>query len=266
MKHTVEEVQQYWNSHLNLTQFISLEKADIGSDRFFQLLETSLGRFGYKEALLRNFAKGFSGKKLLEVGCGLGLELARLGKLGFDVTGIDLAPTAVKLCNEHLQRKNLRGKALVENAEQMNFQSETFDAVYSSGVLQHTPHVNKAIDEIWRVLKPGGKALIILYHRYSWFYLLYRLSGINIEFESSDAPIINTYTKKELRSLFRKFDDVNIECEYYYPMPTRRKGMLAVLFNRGFVPLASLLPRGVMQKFGWHLILTFKKAHLTDLG
>lgn len=256
---TIEDVQEYWDTHLNLTQFITRNDVDIGSDEFYRLLGQALDRYEYKQTLLREFAKARSGSKLLEVGCGLGVELAQLGKLGFLVTGIDLSPQAIGVANTYLNTLGVRGEALVENAEDLSFDDETFDAVYSCGVLQHTPNIERAISEIWRVLKPGGDILIILYHRFSWFYLLQRLSGTNIEFESEEAPIINTYTRTELRTLFAQFRDIEIQCEYYYPRRTKRRGVLPFLYNYAFVPATRWVPRSVARRFGWHLVLKARK-------
>ncbi|MGH6689963.1 MAG: class I SAM-dependent methyltransferase, partial [Gammaproteobacteria bacterium] len=160
---------------------------------------------------------------------------------------------------EYLKAQHVAGDALVQNAEQMGFPDETFDAVYSCGVLQHTPSIERAVHESWRVLKPGGKILIILYHRHSWFYLLHRVSAVNIEFAAAEAPIVNAYTRAELRVLFARFRDVQIRCEHYYPVTTTRSGALAVLYNRVFAPLARAIPQSILQGYGWHLVLTARK-------
>lgn len=256
---SLEEVRRYWDSHLNLTQFLDVDEVAVGSDEFYVRLGETLTRYEYKGRVLREFARGSAGEKLLEIGCGLGTELAELGRLGFDVTGIDLAPSAVRVCDEHLARNGIAGEARAMNAESLDFPDRTFDAVYSSGVLQHTPDIDRAIAEIRRVLKPGGRILIILYHRHSWFYLLHRLSGANVEFDSDDAPIVNSYTKNELRQLFASFRDLAIESEYYRPLPTRRHGVLPLVYNRVFVPAARMVPRAAIQRFGWHLVLSARK-------
>ena len=256
---SLAEVREYWDSHLNLTQFLNADEVAVGSDKFHDRLRETLDRYAYKRRQLEDYARASEGKELHEIGCGLGVELAELGRLGFDVTGIDLAPGAVRQCGEYLEREGVAGKALVGNAEKLDFPEHRFDAVYSSGVLQHTPDIDRAIGEIWRVLRPGGKILIILYHRHSWFYLLHRLSGVSVEFDSDDAPIVNSYTKAELRSLFSQFRDLRIEVEYWRPLPTMRPGVIPLVYNRVFVPAARLVPRAAIQRFGWHLVLTARK-------
>jgi len=256
MEHAIDEVRDYWNSHLNCTQFITDRNLTIGSDEFYKILENHISNHhSYKVKLLGDFATACRGKKLLEVGCGLGVELGRLGKLGMDVTGIDLSPNAVEIAGNYLERLGVSGKTVVQNVEHMDFADECFDAIYSSGVIQHTPDIKKAISEMTRVLRPGGKLLVILYHRHSWFYLLHKLTGINIEFNDKDAPIINTYTRSELKSLFGSLRNVNINCEYYYPRRTRRRGSLAFFFNYMFVPSMRIIPAFIMKNFGWHLVL-----------
>jgi ubiquinone/menaquinone biosynthesis C-methylase UbiE len=258
MSHSIEDVRQYWDSHLNLTQFLD-SNIEVGSDEFYRLLESTLDRYEYKRSLLENFAQRKNGQKLLEIGSGLGLELGLLGQLGFDVTGIDLAPTAVDVCNDYLKSRGVHGRAMVQNAEQLELSDSYFDVVYTSGVIQHTPNIDRAIAEIWRVLKPGGEILVILYHRRSWFYMLHKLGGYNIEFASDDAPIINAYTRKDLKNLFTRFSNIQIDCEYYYPERTNRSGVLASLYNGLFVPGMKILPEALVRNFGWHLVLRASK-------
>jgi ubiquinone/menaquinone biosynthesis C-methylase UbiE len=254
---SIAQVREYWNSHLNLTQFLDSKDIDADSENFYNAVERHIrGRHAYKEKLLRDFSTGCQGLKLLEVGCGLGIELASLGKLGFDVTGIDLAPAAVKLAGDHLRRLNINGRTLVQNVEHMEFPDESFDAVYSSGVLHHTPDIQRAIAEILRVLKPGGEILVILYHRRSWFYLLHKLTRINIEFGDEDAPIINAYTKKQVKSLFHGLRIARVDVEYYYPMPTTKRGFLPFLFNHLFITGSRIMPAVIMKPLGWHLLVT----------
>lgn len=262
LREDLKDVEQYWNRHLNCTQFLARSGTDdfeIGSEEFFSELEQTFRRFPYKDRLFRNLLRVSSGRRVLEVGCGLGIELGKLSRLGFEVTGVDLAPRAVDIANQYLESRKLDGKVEVGNAEALKYSDESFDAVYSSGVLHHTPDISKAIGEIWRVLKPGGRVLIVLYHRRSWFYLLYRLSDTHIEFEDKDAPIINAYSETELKSLFTAFRNVSIEFEYYRPNRTDRRGIMAGCYNNVFVPLMHVAPKLLVQRFGWHAVVTAAK-------
>lgn len=110
------------------------------------------------------------GKKILEIGCGNGADGVLLARAGANYTGVDLTPAAVEASRKHFAVLNLLGIFQVENAEHLSFPEASFDWVYSYGVLHHTPHPEKTFAEIFRVLRPGGKAFLMLYHKNSFNY------------------------------------------------------------------------------------------------
>lgn len=249
-------VQQYWDSHPLGTQFLDGPSPGSVASLDFRRLDRAMDRWEYKPRLRERIAAGFPGGALLEVGCGLGTELVEFARRGMVVTGIDLAPTVVEIAGRHLRAYDLPGQALRGNAEALSFRDASFDVVYSSGVLQHVPDIGKAVDEIHRVLRAGGLAVCIVYHRYSWFNVLRRVAGAHVEFEDADPPIIHTYSRRSVRRLFGKFRRVSVSTEYHSPSPTPRRGVLAGLYNQGFVPLMMRMPRPLIQRFGWHLVVS----------
>ena len=106
------------------------------------------------------------------------------------------------MARQHLKVYDLEGEAFQGNAEQLEFSDASFDVAYSCGVLQHTPHIQRAVDEIHRVISSRGMAVVVVYYRYSWFNLVSKLGRANVEFEDQDPPIINKYSKGELRKIF----------------------------------------------------------------
>jgi ubiquinone/menaquinone biosynthesis C-methylase UbiE len=254
----LNEVIDYWNTHLNSTQFLDDENYSEGSPEFFARIETAFQRFPYKKELF-DWIADLPGRKLLEIGCGLGNDLCQLARRGLDVTGIDIAPRAVHLARQHLASHGLSGDVSFGNCECLDYADDSFDIVYSSGVIQHTPDIEASIDEILRVLRPSGTLIIILYHRHSWFRLLSKLTGTNIEFADAEAPIIRTFSRSELRRLFGNAADVRITMEHYRPSPTVRRGVLSALFNRVFVPCYGSMPARLIRPFGWHAVVTGKK-------
>ena len=113
-----------------------------------------------------------SGKSLLEIGCGNGADGVMFASHGAQYTGVDLTQTAVDATREHFQVLGLEGRFQTEDAERLSFPDASFDVVYSLGVLHHTPNTRRAIEEVYRVLKPNGKAIIMLYHKTSFNYYL----------------------------------------------------------------------------------------------
>src|SRR6266699_3450587 len=110
------------------------------------------------------------GLKVLEIGCGLGTDGAQFAEAGADYTGVDLTEAAVELARRRFELFSLPGKFQTADAENLAFADDSFDLVYSHGVLHHTPETEKAIQEIHRVLRPGGRAVVMLYHRGSYNY------------------------------------------------------------------------------------------------
>jgi len=118
--------------------------------------------------------------------------------------------------------------------------------------LQYTAVAARMLDEIRRVLKPEGRAILMVYNRYSWLKLLSRLSGVKLEHE--DAPVLNTYSIREFRHMLQGFTRVQIIPERF-PVRTRlHQGMKARVFNALFVSTFNLIPRAVVRPLGWHLM------------
>lgn len=170
------------------------------------------------------------GLDVLDVGCGQGIDLARFAQAGAHVTGIDLTPRHVELARAHLAALNLDGEVVNGDAEQLPFPDASFDRVTSNGVLHHTPDLPAALREIRRVLRPGGDARLIVYHRDSLHYWLSqrllegRVAGRgalrNVERSSVDAhPLVRVYSRRQFRSAIRDagFRSVRITIRHFQP-------------------------------------------------
>lgn len=156
-------VREYWNARPCGTQFTSLEP---GTKEFFDEVE----RFRYRAQPFMDRVAGFRryrGKDLLEIGCGLGTDLLQFARGGARVTGVDLTENSVDLVRRRFALERLPVNALMADAENLPFPDGTFDVVYSFGVLHHTPDTQSAVEQIHRVLKPRGTAIVMLYHRHS---------------------------------------------------------------------------------------------------
>jgi ubiquinone/menaquinone biosynthesis C-methylase UbiE len=130
--------------------------AEEGSARFFDLIDTD--RYQRYAPWLPEIARfeRFAGQDLLEIGCGLGTDLACFARAGARVTGIDLVPRHLALTRQRFQLLGLDARLELADAERLPYPDASFDAIYSFGVLHHTPEIGSAIAEMWRVLRPGG--------------------------------------------------------------------------------------------------------------
>lgn len=161
-----ERVRAFWQEHPCGTKFAD---APEGSRRFFELVEQHRYQKEWHIPAAADFQSS-NGLRVLEIGCGLGTDGAQFAEAGADYTGVDLTEAAVELARKRFELFGLPGKFRTADAEQLDFPDETFDVVFSHGVLHHTPDINSAVREIHRVLQPGGKAKVMLYHRDSYNY------------------------------------------------------------------------------------------------
>jgi SAM-dependent methyltransferase len=247
-ENTLDAIRGYWNKHIH---DLEIAQHPMGTKGFFEELEVY--RFGKLEYLPRvvDFA-AYDGKQLLEVGCGIGIDLVRFAKHGAFVTGVDLAEVAVGLARKNLELHSISADIRTMDGEHLQLPDQSFDIVYAHGVLQYTNDPAAMIREIHRVLKPRGEAILMVYNRYSWLNLLSRLFGVKLEHE--DAPVLRKYSIRDFRTMLSVFSRVEIIPERF-PVRTRlHSGLKARLYNTFFVDAFNLIPRGVVRPFGWHLM------------
>lgn len=176
------------------------------------------------EPYIPEFAKFQTGalRDVLEIGVGMGADHAQWAKSGpRTLVGIDLTPRAVDHTQQRLRQFGLKSDLRVGDAENLEFDEESFDIVYSWGVLHHSPQTPKAINEVWRVLRPGGTARIMIYHRYSIVgYLLWLRYGLmagqpfrsleDIYHHHLESPGTKTYSLRQAEEMFARFATVNV--------------------------------------------------------
>jgi ubiquinone/menaquinone biosynthesis C-methylase UbiE len=160
------QVHDFWEANPCGAKFAQIE---IGSAEFFAQVEQHRYKTEWHIPEVINFER-WRGRDVLEVGCGLGTEAVRFARAGARYTGVDLTERSIQLVSRRFEQEGLCAALRVADAEALPFDDESFDAVYSHGVLHHTPDTQKAIDEVYRVLRPGGTAMVMLYHKHSYNY------------------------------------------------------------------------------------------------
>jgi ubiquinone/menaquinone biosynthesis C-methylase UbiE len=167
-KPVISEVRSFWNTEACGTHFV--EDA-VDEKDFFEKFRAYRYRTEWHIPLLVPFAES-KGKLVLEIGTGNGAEGVMFASHGAQYTGVDLTEAALEATRKHFAVMELTGRFQTENAEHLSFANESFDWVFSHGVLHHTPNTQTAINEVYRVLKPGGRAIIMLYHKHSFNYYI----------------------------------------------------------------------------------------------
>ena len=241
---------------------------EFGTREYFDAIEDHRYR---GEAPWMKDAIGFdrcAGKRLIEVGFGTGTDLLQFARGGAIVTGVDLTPRSIEIARRRFETFGLPGEFMIGDGESLSFPDATFDVAYSFGVLHHTPNTYGAIREIHRILKPGAKAIVMLYHRQSLYYWgsiilkhgllggeLFRTSPAEImsrhaEYsETGGRPLVKAYTRAEARELFKDFSSCRVEVNQLKRQELR--------------PFGGLIPEGIFQwlarQFGWNLLITATK-------
>ena len=244
--------------------------ADPGTREFYRSVEAHRYAQEFHIPEVAEFAQ-HRNERVLEIGGGLGTDGRQFARHGARYVDADLSRNSLTLAREGFRLERLPGAFLEADAENMPFQSASFDLVYSHGVLHHTPDTDRAIGEVLRLLKPGGKAIIMLYARESLGYVAAHVLGrarlttlrrrmgrvafnefvglpaehhgwlptqiaVNNSTDGLGNPLSRFYTAGELRTMFRQFSSVTLE-KHYFP---RHK--LPVIGPR--------LPRGVAAWLG----------------
>ena len=245
---TIEQVRAYWNTHIH---DLDVSTQPPGSRGFFADLDQY--HFEKLHHLLRlvDF-DGYRGRSVLDVGCGAGVDLARFARGGADVTGVDVAQSAVDLARTNFEQQGIRGRFEVASGEALPFADGTFDLVFAHGVVQYTADPQRLVDECRRVLKPGGQAVFQVYNRVSWLNALSKLMKVGLEHE--DAPVLLKFSIGEFRRLLRGFREVKIVPERFPVRSRLHGGWKGAVYNGVFVGTFNVLPRPLVRRFGWHLL------------
>jgi SAM-dependent methyltransferase len=250
----LEQVKKFWEKSPLSTEVINAEP---GTPAFFREYD----RLREVNETL-DFAKNlheydqFAGKRVLEVGCGNAYTLGKYAEHGAEVYGLDITEASIKISRQRFEYRGLNGNFRVGNAEDLPYETDYFDCICSMGVLHHVPDTEKAVSEIYRCLKPGGRLIVMFYHRNS---LLYRvampvrslLTGKSLqqlinEVDGVGNPKGEVYSKRELRGLLWNFRDIEMFA-----------GLLQPSMLRSLLPSSIVEPLG--KKWGWFLYAKGRK-------
>jgi SAM-dependent methyltransferase len=159
---------EFWNGYQPGFRFTDQE---VGSPEFFSEVEAH--RYNL-EPHIREFAQfeRWRGKDVLEAGCGIATDGLQFARAGARYTGLDQSAVGLGLARRRFEREGQEGRFVPGSVAELPFEDQSFDLVYSFGVIHHTPHTEAAIREFHRVLRPGGTARVMLYHRDSFNYFV----------------------------------------------------------------------------------------------
>jgi len=228
------DIQAFWGDlYQQLYGDFEKRMSDISPEEFDHLLDEFVPMLRHMEHLPATEIdlKSISGKKILEVGCGAGAHSALFKRHGASAIALDITVSRIISAQRKLGLvKQGHGCAMQGDAEKLPFADASFDIVYSFGVLHHTVDTQKAIDELHRVLRPGGQMAVMLYAKSSYFYYFNQLLVQGIirgnysrnerwlgkvtegKPKHSDVynPITRVYTRRQMLDLFKQFHSLKL--------------------------------------------------------
>ncbi|MBF0122199.1 MAG: class I SAM-dependent methyltransferase [Candidatus Omnitrophica bacterium] len=246
MDKTIEDVRTFWNEN---PLFVGEIEEPVGSRAWFEKLDDIRMKDVFCENLSDWIVPGIQNMRMLDIGCGPGFWQRTLSARAKQYSGIDISPKSIELACRSQEIFGLQGKLAVGNAEGLSFPDETFDYVLSEGVIHHTPDTARCVQEIHRVLKPGGMAHVSVYYKnfllrsgilFRAVLFLMRIFRISLKgrgreemckvssleefvrmYDGRDNPIGKAYTREELKRMFGKFSRLQYVV-YYVPMRAAR--------------------------------------------
>jgi ubiquinone/menaquinone biosynthesis C-methylase UbiE len=253
---TIDDVQRFWD-HRPCN--ISHSREPIGTKEYFDQVEA---RKYMVEPHIPGFADfpRWKGKKVLEVGCGIGTDAVNFARAGADYTGVELSEASLALTRKRFEIFRLSGNFICCNAEQLSahLPAQTYDLVYSFGVIHHTPNQRAVVAEIRKMVKPDGTFRCMLYAKNSWKDTMIEAAFDQPEAQSG-CPIATTYTHEMLQELVDGlFQLEDVRQAHIFPYVVEKY----IRYEYELLPWFKAMPRKMFEalerRFGWHILITAK--------
>jgi ubiquinone/menaquinone biosynthesis C-methylase UbiE len=261
-------VRRYWDARpCNIRH----SPREVGTREYFEEVEI---RKYFVEPHIPRFAEfeRWNGKKVLEIGCGIGTDTIRFARAGARVTAVDLSEESLGWARKRAAVFGMQDRITFyrANAEQLSevVPVDTYDLVYSFGVIHHTPHPENVIAQIRRYMGPASLFKMMVYHRYSYkvlwillaqgkgaFWKLDELIARHSEAQTG-CPVTYSYSRKTVRKLLDGFAVQSAEIEHIFPysIPEYKRYEYRRVWMFRWMP--GSLFRFLEKHWGWHLCVT----------
>jgi 2-polyprenyl-3-methyl-5-hydroxy-6-metoxy-1,4-benzoquinol methylase len=270
----IEQVRDYWNRRpCNIRH----STKPLGSREYFDEVEA-------RKYLVEPHIPGFAdfprwaGKKVLEVGCGIGTDTVMFARHGAQVTSVDLSEKSLEIARQRVQLYGFADRVRFYHGSAETLSAlvpvEPYDLIYSFGVIHHTPHPDRVLHELRQYAAPGTTVKIMVYHRHSWKVLWILLTSGKGRFwhledvvaQHSEAetgcPVTYTYTRRGAAQWLERcgFRAREISVEHIFPYRIADYVQYRYVREWYFRWMPAAMFHGLEKRFGWHLCLTAEPA------
>jgi SAM-dependent methyltransferase len=217
----------------------------------------------------------WAGKRVLEIGCGIGTDTIRFARAGARITAVDLSDESLALARRRASVYGLDHLISFYRADAERLSEsvpvESYDLVYSFGVLHHTPHPPQAIREIHKYMRPGSTLKIMVYHRWSWKVLwilarfgkgaFWRLDDLIARYSEAQTgcPVTYSYSRRTVRDLLEGYSIEEIAVDHIFPYRIADYKQYRYRKAWPFCWMPDGWFRALEKRCGWHLCVTARK-------
>ena len=270
---SVERVKEYWDRRpCNIRH----SPRPVGTREYFEEVEA---RKYFVEPHIPRFAEfeKWRGKKVLEIGCGIGTDTMNFARSGATVTAVDLSEKSLEVAQRRAEVLGLQDRLRFYQGSAEELRSmvpvEAFDLIYSFGVIHHTPHPERVMEELAHYTQPGTTLKIMVYYRYAWkvfsvvlkegqgrFWRAAEIVARNSEAQTG-CPVTYTYSRRTARELVERggFCATKMEVEHIFPYVVSEYTQYRYVKALPFRWLPTLAMRQLEKWLGWHLCVTAVK-------
>jgi SAM-dependent methyltransferase len=271
LRGSIQDVYKYWNDRPCNVRHSTKSQDTV---EFFD--EVAAKKYKVEDHKLEFLAlEKWSGKRVLELGCGLGTDAISFAKAGAHVTCVDLTDSGIELCRKNFHLHGLSGEFFVGNIEDLDTflpAENQYDLIYSFGVIHHTPNPAKVFEKAARYLKDDGELRCMLYSRFSYklFWLMdmyndWSFAGAdsliqNYSEAQSGCPVTYTYTFDEIAELIAPhFKVEKIWKDHIFCWEIEPYKRNEFVLTKPFEGLSDSYFSKMKKELGWHTMFIARK-------